>query len=149
MRALYDRLIEYLQRWILIQHWEIILLVALFILFFMVTRSFAGVDFTGKAMVVPHFGSIQQAVNFAIEVKWNDDVLEELKKRRSLNFEYAYHKTKGWLLAGQKQDGNMYRDQWLWNDTAAEIIERFKKRGERAVGAAMYAGSYPVERGTK
>lgn len=41
-------------------------------------------------------------------------------------------------------DHNMYREQWLWNDIAVVIIERFKERGQKNVGAEFYAGSEPV-----
>lgn len=119
--------------------------------------AYSGADFThmsgsnDNAMAyiedAPYFKSNDHAKEYATNLKWNERILQELIRRRDDIWKGESHDlSNGWMLPGQKIDGNMYRDQWYRINIAISIIENYKRKGERDpsdVGSSFVASSIP------
>ncbi len=111
--------------------------------------SYAGIQFFSPAMtaVPDHFDSEDEAIRYATRVKWQEDILQKMLVRLRDLESNADDPSIGWLLKGQKQEGNMYREQWKRYELAVRIMQRFKARGQKgdpAMGSSCHASSFPL-----
>lgn len=127
----------------------------LLILLLICSNCYAGMDFTSlrgkdQAMIykIPHFHSLQEGIDFGNKAKWNEDLMIQLKLR--LN-EFSEILKEIDSYRNPKEDSlewDIYYKQWRGMNQALQVMEEYKKKGEKGdpaqVGSTFYAGSIPL-----
>lgn len=115
-----------------------------------VLADVGGINFamTGQdKYVIPVFRSEDEAIEFAIRTKWREPLLQQMITHMNDLWKNSSDRHSGWLLAGQKQDGNIYWEQWKRAEIVVRIMSRYKERGIKGdpaqVGSSFVASSIP------